>query len=59
MRNGSLLLPTAFEQTMTCRAECTRVKCKSSVRFLKSTEVSVAPWQGTRDSARNTQGHGC
>lgn len=49
MRNGSLLLPTAFEQTMTCRAECTRVKCKSSVRFLKSTEVSVAPWQGTRD----------
>lgn len=42
MRNGLLLLPTAFEQTMTYRAECTRVKCKS-VRFLKSTEVSVAP----------------
>lgn len=37
-----LLLPRVFEQTMTYRAECTWVKCKS-VRFLKSTEVLVAP----------------
>lgn len=43
MRNGLLLLPTACEQTMTYRAECPRVKCKSSVRFLKSAEAPMAP----------------
>lgn len=42
MRNGSLLLPTACEQTMTYRAECPRVKCKSSVSSLESAEALMA-----------------
>lgn len=43
--NGLLLLPAACEQTVTYRAECSRVKCKSSVGFLRSMEAPVTPSQ--------------